>query len=88
MRDFTDTYPMLPHRLDAETIGRLRACSSDACRQGHKTCPTPSACELPEQQASFVGGRALLLYLLTALLAMAGAVIHFWPQIVAFVSAP
>jgi hypothetical protein len=27
-------------------------CTSDACNQGRKPCPTPDACELAEQQHS------------------------------------
>ena len=25
------------------------ACQADRCRQGHRACPVPQACELPEE---------------------------------------
>jgi hypothetical protein len=31
---------------------RILACTSDACRQGRMTCPTPAACEIGEQPLS------------------------------------
>lgn len=72
---------MVPHRLDADTVKRVRACTSDACHQGRRSCPTPAACELPEPDPE-LRARFWWTYL-TLLAALVGAVFHFWPQIVA-----
>lgn len=74
----------IPHRLDAETVTRLRACQSDACHQGRRSCPTPQACALPEGDITPAGSaRGLVLALIALAVALASVVIHFWPQIVA-----
>lgn len=35
-------------RFIAKIFGPLPACTSDACGQGDRPCPTPEACRLPD----------------------------------------
>lgn len=37
-------------RTGTHTAPTYRACVANACRQGHKACPTPQACEVPSMQ--------------------------------------
>lgn len=70
--------------LNWHRTGSVRpCCTSDACHQGRRSCPTPAACEVPEPELPVTGARPLVLYLLTAAVALGSAAIHFWPQIVA-----
>ncbi len=36
-------------RTGSHTAPTHRACSANACRQGHKACPTPQACEVADE---------------------------------------
>ena len=36
-------------RTGAHTAPSYRACTANACRQGHKACPTPQACEVTDE---------------------------------------
>lgn len=46
-------------RTGTHTAPTHRACVANACRQGHKACPTPQACEVtdepPATQAELTG---------------------------------
>lgn len=58
-----------------------RACAANACRQGHKACPTPQACEVADEPpatrtelTSFVlWGACVALAIVGALVLSAGA---------------
>ena len=41
------TMPYRPADLEPE-VWRRRQCTSDACKQGRKPCPTPTACVVEE----------------------------------------
>lgn len=36
-------------RTGSHTAPTYRACVANACRQGHKACPTPQACEVADE---------------------------------------
>ena len=36
-------------RTGTHTAPTHRACVANACRQGHKACPTPQACEVADE---------------------------------------
>lgn len=36
-------------RTGSHTAPTYRACAANACRQGHKACPTPQACEVADE---------------------------------------
>lgn len=36
-------------RTGSYTAPTYRACVANACRQGHKACPTPQACEVTDE---------------------------------------
>lgn len=36
-------------RTGSHTAPTHRACAANACRQGHKACPTPQACEVTDE---------------------------------------
>lgn len=46
-------------RTGTHTATSYRACATNACRVGHKTCPTPQACEVtdepPATRAELIG---------------------------------
>lgn len=56
-------------------------CTTDQCRQGHRACPTPQACEVPEEApgtpAEFtglvLGALGVVVLLVLALISCAGA---------------
>lgn len=58
-------------------------CTSDACHQGRRSCPTPQACALPDDSQPACSARGLLITLFALAVALASVVIRFWPQIVA-----
>lgn len=41
------THPTTERRTKPRTA---HACQADRCRQGHRACPVPQACELPEEE--------------------------------------
>lgn len=49
----TTTHPTTDRRArprtGAHTAPSYRACTANACRQGHKACPTPQACEVTDE---------------------------------------
>ena len=49
----TTTHPTTDRRArprtGAHTTPSYRACVANACRQGHKACPTPQACEVTDE---------------------------------------
>lgn len=72
-------HPRIPrHRpLWHDTVdpGAARpACTSDACRQGRRPCPTPQACQRPEDDADDLPGGALVLVIAIGLVAVVGGV--------------
>lgn len=49
----TTTHPLTDRRArprtGTHTAPTYRACAANACRQGHKACPTPQACEVADE---------------------------------------
>jgi len=49
----TNTHPATDRRArprtGTHTVPTYRACAANACRQGHKACPTPQACEVADE---------------------------------------
>jgi len=49
----TTTHPTTDRRArprtGAHTTPSYRACNANRCSQGHKTCPTPQACEVTDE---------------------------------------
>lgn len=60
------------------------ACTADACHQGRRSCPTPQACALPDDDRPAGSARGLVLTLFALAVALASVVYQLWPQIVAF----
>ena len=68
-------------RTSSHTAPTHRACVANACRQGHKACPTPQACEVadepPATRAELLGialwGASVVLAIVGALVLSAGA---------------
>jgi hypothetical protein len=52
-----DTHAFLVGQVESDEsramLYAMRACTSDACCQGRKPCPTPNACVLPEPGPMF-----------------------------------
>ena len=68
-------------RTGSHTAPTYRACVANACRQGHKACPTPQACEVadepPATRAELLDialwGACVVLAIVGALILSAGA---------------
>lgn len=81
----TTTHPITDRRArprtGTHTAPTHRACVANACRQGHKACPTPQACEVtdepPATRAELLGialwGVCVVLAIVGALVLSAGA---------------
>lgn len=81
----TTTHPITDRRArprtGSHTAPTYRACVANACRQGHKACPTPQACEVadetPATRAELLGialwGACIVLAIVGALVLSAGA---------------
>lgn len=81
----TNTHPITDRRArprtGSHTAPTYRACAANACRQGHKACPTPQACEVtdepPATRAELLGialwGACVVLAIVGALVLSAGA---------------
>jgi hypothetical protein len=78
MNERTANAALAARATSRQDVIRVLACSSDACCQGKKSCPTPDACVLPESRYDSEGG-ALLRWLGVALVLAFGALVvaHF-----------
>ena len=76
----TTTHPLTDRRArprtGSHTAPTYRACVANACRQGHKACPTPQACEVtdepPATRAELLG---IALWAACVALAIVGALV-------------
>lgn len=59
----------------------LMRCEADACQQGRRPCPTPSACEVEESEPDFrrSAQEALLVRLIVVVAILGATAAVLWP---------
>ncbi len=84
MNERTANHHLAARAEDSREVTRILGCSSDACCQGRRACPTPSACLLPESRYDS-DGIGLLRWLGSALILAFGALTaaHFIARVTA-----